>query len=59
MTETSYANPEFVERIKKDVVFGYVGGAREIAYPIVFLCSDLMKWAVGADLNVSAGQVIY
>lgn len=59
MTKNSYAKPEFVERIKKEVVFGYVGGPKDIAYPMVFLCSDLAKWAVGADLNVSGGQVIY
>ena len=59
MTEKMLSDPATVERIKNEVVFGYVGDARDIAWPIVFLCSDRAKWIVGADLNISAGQVIY
>lgn len=59
MTRAMFSDPETVERIRKEVVFGEIGTARDIAYPIVFLCSDKARWIVGADLNVSAGQVIY
>ena len=59
MTEFMFSDAEQVEKVAQEVVFGRVGGARDIAYPIVFLCSDRAGWIVGADLNVSAGQVIY
>ncbi len=48
-------------RSKVAVITGAVGGMGEesaIAWPIVFLCSEKARWIVGADLNVSAGQVI-
>jgi 3alpha(or 20beta)-hydroxysteroid dehydrogenase len=51
-------NPAW-KRMKEEVVFGYIGDAMDIVPAIVFLCSDRAKWIVGADLNVSAGQVIY
>lgn len=59
MTEFMFSDPEQEEQVRQQVVFGRVGDARDIAYPIVFLCSDRAGWIVGADLNVSAGQVIY
>ena len=59
MTEFMFSDPEREKAVSDEVVFGYVGESKEIAYPIVFLCSDKAKWIVGADLNVSAGQVIY
>jgi 3alpha(or 20beta)-hydroxysteroid dehydrogenase len=51
-------NPAW-KRMKDEVVFGYIGEAMDVVPAIVFLCSDKAKWIVGADLNVSAGQVIY
>jgi 3alpha(or 20beta)-hydroxysteroid dehydrogenase len=59
MTKAMFSDPETAERIRQEVVFGEIGDARDIAWPIVFLCSDKARWIVGADLNVSAGQVIY
>ena len=59
MTEFMFSDPEREEQVRQQVVFGRVGDARDIAYPMVFLCSDKAGWVVGADLNVSAGQVIY
>jgi NAD(P)-dependent dehydrogenase (short-subunit alcohol dehydrogenase family) len=59
MTVGLFSDPAREENIRQQVVFGEIGTAREIAWPIVFLCSDRAKWIVGADLNVSAGQVIY
>lgn len=59
MTEVMFSDKDREERIRRDVVFGRIGDARDIAYPIIFLCSDKAGWIVGADLNVSAGQVIY
>jgi NAD(P)-dependent dehydrogenase (short-subunit alcohol dehydrogenase family) len=59
MTQDTFSDPAFVERHTGEVVFGRAGEARDIAYPIVLLCSDRLGWVVGADLNVSAGQVIY
>ena len=59
MTEAMFSDPDTAERIRKDVVFGEIGDARDVAWVIVFLCSDKARWVVGADVNVSAGQVIY
>jgi NAD(P)-dependent dehydrogenase (short-subunit alcohol dehydrogenase family) len=59
MTVDFFRQPGMEENIKNQVVFGYIGDSKDIAYPIVFLCSDKAKWIVGADINVSAGQVIY
>lgn len=59
MTKALFSNPQSAEVIKNEVVFDRIGDAKDIAYPIVFLCSDRASWIVGADLNVSAGQVIY
>ena len=59
MTKVMFSDPETEERIRQQVVFGTIGTGRDVAWPIVFLCSDKARWIVGADLNVSAGQVIY
>jgi NAD(P)-dependent dehydrogenase (short-subunit alcohol dehydrogenase family) len=59
MTRAMFSDPQTAERIRNEVVFGRIGEAKDIAWPIVFLCSDKASWIVGADLNVSAGQVIY
>lgn len=59
MTREMFSDPETEERIRNQVVFGTIGTAQDVAWPIVFLCSDKARWIVGADLNVSAGQVIY
>ena len=59
MTVGLFSDRDTEERIRNDIVFGHIGTGRDIAYPIVFLCSDRAGWIVGADLNVSAGQVIY
>lgn len=59
MTEFMFSDPAREEAVANEVVFGHVGESKDIAYPIVFLCSDKAHWIVGADLNVSAGQVIY
>ena len=59
MTKVMFSDPDTEERIRQQVVFGTIGTGQDVAWPIVFLCSDKAKWIVGADLNVSAGQVIY
>ena len=59
MTERMFSDPERAERIREEIVFGRIGDGRDVAWPIVFLCSDRASYIVGADLNVSAGQVIY
>lgn len=59
MTEFMFSDPAREAAVAGEVVFGYVGDSRDIAYPIVFLCSERAHWIVGADLNVSAGQVVY
>jgi len=59
MTRKMFSDPEREESIRQQIVFGEIGTAKDIAAPIVFLCSDQARYIVGADLNVSAGQVIY
>jgi len=60
MTEGgAFSDPDRIEQLESDVVFDRLAELEDIAYPIVFLCSDRARWIVGADLNVSGGQVIY
>lgn len=59
MTTNLFSDAAREESIRQEVVFGHIGDAADIAGPIVFLCSEQARWIVGADLNVSAGQVIY
>jgi 3-oxoacyl-[acyl-carrier protein] reductase len=46
------------ERIAKAIPIGRVATPRDIAGPIVFLCSDLARHITGEILNVNGGSVL-
>ena len=46
------------ERIAAGIPLGRVASARDIAGPIVFLCSDLARHVTGEVLNVNGGSVL-
>ena len=46
------------DRIAKAIPIGRVATARDIAGPIVFLCSDLARHVTGEILNVNGGSVL-
>ncbi|HEU4643699.1 MAG TPA: SDR family oxidoreductase [Gemmatimonadaceae bacterium] len=46
------------ERIAASIPLGRVASARDIAGPIVFLCSDLARHITGEILNVNGGSVL-
>jgi len=45
-------------RIEATIPLGRVASARDIAGPIVFLCSDLARHITGEVLNVNGGSVL-
>ena len=46
------------ERISATIPVGRVASPRDIAGPIVFLCSDLARHVTGEILNVNGGAVL-
>jgi 3-oxoacyl-[acyl-carrier protein] reductase len=46
------------ERISAGIPLGRIASARDIAGPIVFLCSDLARHVTGEILNVNGGSVL-
>ncbi|HEX5435527.1 MAG TPA: SDR family oxidoreductase [Gemmatimonadaceae bacterium] len=46
------------ERIARSIPLGRVATARDIAGPIVFLCSELARHVTGEILNVNGGSVL-
>jgi 3-oxoacyl-[acyl-carrier protein] reductase len=46
------------ERIAAGIPIGRVAAPRDIAGPIVFLCSDLARHITGEILNVNGGSVL-
>ncbi|MGH7679411.1 MAG: SDR family NAD(P)-dependent oxidoreductase, partial [Gemmatimonadaceae bacterium] len=46
------------ERISANIPLGRVAAARDIAGPIVFLCSDLARHITGEVVNVNGGSVL-
>ena len=57
MTVKPYANGGR-ERISANIPLGRVADARDIAGPIVFLCSDLARHITGEIVNVNGGSVL-
>jgi 3-oxoacyl-[acyl-carrier protein] reductase len=46
------------ERIAANIPIGRVASPRDIAGPIVFLCSELARHITGEILNVNGGSVL-
>ena len=60
--DTEMAEPAYVgggkERIARGIPIGRVASPRDIAGPIVFLCSDLARHITGEIVNVNGGSVL-
>lgn len=57
MAEIAYAGAGR-ERISRTIPIGRVASPRDIAGPIVFLCSDLARHVTGEIMNVNGGSVL-
>jgi 3-oxoacyl-[acyl-carrier protein] reductase len=60
MSETPYQRDDGKgkEEIERTIPLGRVASARDVAGPIVFLCSDLARHITGEILNVNGGSVL-
>ena len=60
--DTEMAEPAYgggnKERIAKNIPVGRIASPRDIAGPIVFLCSDLARHITGEIVNVNGGSVL-
>ncbi|HSJ62627.1 MAG TPA: 3-oxoacyl-ACP reductase FabG [Gemmatimonadaceae bacterium] len=51
-------DPEARARIERSIPIGRIATARDVAAPIVFLCSDLARHVTGEIVNVNGGSVL-
>ena len=58
MSAAALANAELGARIVSGIPVGRVGSAREIAGPVLFLCTPLAGFISGEVLNVNGGAVL-
>ena len=60
--DTEMAEPAYLgggkERIARAIPIGRIASPRDIAGPIVFLCSDLARHVTGEIVNVNGGSVL-
>lgn len=50
--------PEYRARIERSIPIGRIATARDVAGPIVFLCSDLARHITGEIVNVNGGTIL-
>jgi 3-oxoacyl-[acyl-carrier protein] reductase len=58
MTAATLADPAAAPKIAAAIPLGRVASAREIAGPVVFLCTPLAGFISGEVLNVNGGAVL-
>jgi 3-oxoacyl-[acyl-carrier protein] reductase len=58
MSATTLADPAQGEKIANEIPVGRVASAREIAGPVLFLCTPLAAFISGEVLNVNGGSVL-
>ena len=51
-------DPDARARIERSIPIGRIATARDVAAPIVFLCSDLARHITGEIVNVNGGSVL-
>jgi 3-oxoacyl-[acyl-carrier protein] reductase len=51
-------DPAYRARIEAGIPLGRIASARDVAGPIVFLCSDLARHMTGEILNVNGGSIL-
>jgi 3-oxoacyl-[acyl-carrier protein] reductase len=58
MSASTLADPAWSEKIANAIPLGRVASAREIAGPVLFLCTPLAGFISGEVLNVNGGSVL-
>ena len=58
MSASTLSNPELGPKIASGIPVGRVGSPREIAGPVLFLCTPLAGFISGEVLNVNGGAVL-
>ncbi|HXF60092.1 MAG TPA: SDR family oxidoreductase [Caldilineaceae bacterium] len=59
MTAAWLDNPERREALHRQIPIGRIGEPADVAAMFVFLASDRARHIVGADINISGGQLLY
>ena len=55
MTESTYADPEMLERRLRDMPLGRLGTSEDIAYGVLYLASDEAAYVTGSELVIDGG----
>ena len=55
MTESTYSDPEMLERRLRDMPLGRLGTSEDIAYGVLYLASDEAAYVTGAELVIDGG----
>jgi 3-oxoacyl-[acyl-carrier protein] reductase len=58
MNDGVFADERFRRKIESSIPLGRIATADEIAYPIIFLCTDWARHITGEVLNVNGGSVL-
>lgn len=58
MNREVFADAEYKKRIERSIPLGRIATAEDVAWPILFLCSDWAHHITGEVLNVNGGSVL-
>jgi len=53
-----FTTPEIFNKFKESVVLKRAGTAEEVAWPILFLCSEYAAYIVGETIEINGGQLM-
>jgi 3-oxoacyl-[acyl-carrier protein] reductase len=53
-----FTSPELFNKFKEAVVLKRAGTAEEVAWPILFLCSEYASYIVGETIEINGGQLM-
>jgi 3-oxoacyl-[acyl-carrier protein] reductase len=53
-----FTSPEIFNKFKESVVLKRAGTAEEVAWPILFLCSEYAAYIVGETIEINGGQLM-
>ena len=53
-----FTSPELFDKFKQQVVLKRAGTAEEVAWPILFLCSEYAAYIVGETIEINGGQLM-
>lgn len=58
MNASVFSDPEFRASVERTIPLGRIPAPEDVAYPILFLCSDWARHITGEVLNVNGGSVL-